>query len=143
MILGRAVAAFGADHPIDRLTGHNLRAWLVELRTTLAPVSVAGYVRTLKVFGDGYEIHHGRTEPGALVEPWLPDGLGWRQGNVVGVYAHGLMDNGAYRQRFLEQLGWHGRAEDWGVAIEAAIDEVAALVKESGWASHLERSMAP
>ena len=62
---------------------------------------------------------------------------------MVGVYAHGLMDNGAYRQWFLEQFGWHGRAEDWGVAIEAAIDEVAALVTESGWASHLERSMAP
>ena len=48
----RAVATFGADHPIDRLTGPDLRAWLVELRTTLAPVSVAGYVRTLKAFGN-------------------------------------------------------------------------------------------
>ena len=53
------------------------------------------------------------------------------------------MDNGAYRQWFLEQFGWHGRAEDWGVAIDAAIDQVAALVKENGWASHLERSMEP
>jgi hypothetical protein len=52
MILMRAVAAFGAYHPIDRLTGPDLRAWLVELRTTLAPVSVAGYVRTLKAFGN-------------------------------------------------------------------------------------------
>jgi site-specific recombinase XerD len=51
MILVRASAAFGADHPIDRLTGPDLRAWLVELRTTLAPVSVAGYLRTLKVIG--------------------------------------------------------------------------------------------
>ena len=71
---------------------------------------------------------------------WLPDGLGWRQGNVVGVYAHGLLDNGAYRQWFLEQLGWHGHAQDWGVEIDAAIDQVAALVTESGWAEHLERS---
>jgi len=90
---------------------------------------------------DGYEIHHGRTEPGALAEQCLPDGLGWQQGNVVGVYAHGLLDNGAYRQWFLEQLGWHGRAEDWGVAVDAAIDQVAALVTESGWAEQLERSM--
>jgi hypothetical protein len=52
MILERAIAAFGADHPIDRVTGPDLRAWLVELRTTLAPFSVAGYVRTLKVFGN-------------------------------------------------------------------------------------------
>lgn len=52
MILARAVRAFGADLPVDRLTGPNLRAWLLELRTTLAPVSVAGYVRTLKVLGN-------------------------------------------------------------------------------------------
>jgi adenosylcobyric acid synthase len=88
---------------------------------------------------DGYEIHHGRTEPGALAEEWLVDGLGWRQSNVVGVYAHGLFDNGSYRQWFLEQLGWQGRAEDWSVTIDAAIDQVAALVTESGWAPHLER----
>lgn len=34
-----------------------------------------------------------------------------------------------------------GRTEDWGVAIEAAIDQVAALVTESGWAEHLGRAM--
>ena len=51
MILMRAVAAFAADDPVDRLTGADVRAWLVERRTTLAAVSVAGYVRTLKVFG--------------------------------------------------------------------------------------------
>jgi len=52
MILVRAVRAFGADLPVDHLTGPNLRTWLLELRTTLAPVSVAGYVRTLKVLGN-------------------------------------------------------------------------------------------
>jgi len=52
MILVRAVRAFGADLPVDRLTGPDLRAWLLELRATLAPVSVAGYVRTLKVLGN-------------------------------------------------------------------------------------------
>ncbi|MBA2449221.1 MAG: hypothetical protein H0V51_14470 [Chloroflexi bacterium] len=53
MILERAVRAFGADRPVDRLTRPDLRAWLVELRTTLTPVSVAGYVRTLKVLATG------------------------------------------------------------------------------------------
>jgi hypothetical protein len=47
----------------------------------------------------------------------------------------------AYRQGYRERLGWQGRAEDWGVAIDAAIDQVAALVTESGWAVHVERSM--
>jgi adenosylcobyric acid synthase len=89
---------------------------------------------------DGYEIHRGRTDAGAAVEPWLADGLGWRQGNVIGVYAHGLLDNGSYRQWFLGQLGWQGQAGDWRVQIESAIDDVAALVTESGWAAHLERA---
>jgi adenosylcobyric acid synthase len=87
---------------------------------------------------EGYEIHHGRTDAGGLAEPWLPDGLGWRQGNVAGVYAHGLLDNGPFRQWFLEQLGWHGQADDWSVAIDAAIDQIADLVTESGWAEHLD-----
>jgi hypothetical protein len=33
------------------------------------------------------------------------------------------------------------KSTGWGVAIDAAIDQVAALVTESGWAAHLERSM--
>jgi adenosylcobyric acid synthase len=115
---------------------------LLDVTTTMAPDKVTRQRSIAWGEGsiDGYEIHHGRTEPGALAEPWLAQGLGWRQGNVVGVYAHGLLDNGPYRQWFLEQLGWRGRADDWRVAIDAAIDQVAALVTESGWAKHLDRS---
>ena len=115
---------------------------LLDVTTTLAAEKVTRQISIDWDGGsiDGYEIHHGRTEPGELVEPWLPDGLGWRQGNVVGVYAHGLLDNRAYRQWFLEQLGWHGQAADWGVEIDAAIDQVAALVTESGWAEHLTKT---
>jgi adenosylcobyric acid synthase len=114
---------------------------LLDVTTTLAADKVTRQ-RSISWDGgtiDGYEIHHGRTEPGPMAKQWLPDGLGWRQANVVGVYAHGLLDNGAFRQWFLEELGWNGRAEDWGVAINAAIDQVAALVTESGWEKHLER----
>jgi adenosylcobyric acid synthase len=116
---------------------------LLDVTTTLAADKVTRQ-RSIpwgSVSVDGYEIHHGRTTPGAQAEQWLPDGLGWRQGNVVGVYAHGLLENGAYRQWFLEQLGWHGRAEDWGATVDAAISQVAALVTESGWAEQLESSL--
>jgi integrase len=77
MILMRAVAAFGADHPIDRLTGPDPRAWLVELRTTLAPVSVAGYVRTLKAFGNWLQAEELAEASGlrALRKPRVPDKL--------------------------------------------------------------------
>ncbi len=52
MITTRLVRALGAERAVDRLDPAELRAWLVELRTTLAPVSVAGYVRTLRVLGN-------------------------------------------------------------------------------------------
>ncbi len=52
MILSRLVRALSHDRSVDGLDPAELRAWLVELRTTLAPVSVAGYVRTLRVLGN-------------------------------------------------------------------------------------------
>ena len=117
---------------------------LLDLTTTMVPDKIT---RQLSIpWGDGtiagYEIHHGRTDAGPLAEPWLAEGLGWRQSNVIGVYAHGLLDNGAYRQWFLSQLGWNGHAEDWDLAIDAAIDQVAALVSETGWARSLDRYAA-
>ena len=113
---------------------------LLDLTTTMAPDKITRQRAIAWADGsiEGYEIHHGRTQAGPLAEPWLADGLGWRQGNVVGVYAHGLLDNASYRQWFLGHLGWQGRAEDWTLAIDAAIDQIAALVTESGWARCLD-----
>ncbi len=52
MITVRLVRSLGAERAVDGLDPAELRAWLVELRKTLAPVSVAGYVRTLRVLGN-------------------------------------------------------------------------------------------
>ena len=52
MILARLGRAFESDQGVDGLTAPALRAWIVGLQATLAPVSIAGYVRTLKVFGN-------------------------------------------------------------------------------------------
>lgn len=55
----------------------------------------------------GYEIHHGRTQPhvamqagGAIVREVLPQGLGWQNsdGNVLGLYLHGLFEDSAALQ---------------------------------------------
>jgi integrase len=48
MIVGRAVRRFGSERPVDRVGAAELRAWLLELRGTLSPESIAGYVRGLK-----------------------------------------------------------------------------------------------
>lgn len=52
MILIRAVRRFGDPRPVDAITAAELRAWLLELRGSLAPESIAGYVRGLKAFGN-------------------------------------------------------------------------------------------
>jgi hypothetical protein len=52
MILVRAVRRFGEARPVDAIPAAELRAWLLELRATLAPESIAGYVRGLKAFGN-------------------------------------------------------------------------------------------
>jgi hypothetical protein len=52
MILRRAVRGLGEERPIEQLAGPELRAWILELRSTLSPISVVGYVRTLKVLGN-------------------------------------------------------------------------------------------
>jgi site-specific recombinase XerD len=52
MILIRAVRQFGEARPVDAVPAAELRAWLLELRASLAPESIAGYVRGLKAFGN-------------------------------------------------------------------------------------------
>jgi adenosylcobyric acid synthase len=83
----------------------------------------------------GYEIHHGRTTAGTDASEYLEDGLGWTQGNVRGVYLHGLFENTTYRQHFLDQLGWQGRATDWRQGVDADFERIADLITHSNWFS--------
>ncbi len=85
----------------------------------------------------GYEIHHGCTRPGPLAEPYIEEDLGWQQGNVRGVYLHGIFDNAAYRQKFLAQLGWNGKAQDWVDVIDEELDRISGLIGKSGWEKYL------
>jgi adenosylcobyric acid synthase len=41
----------------------------------------------------GYEIRHGRTDAAPAVTEVLPNGLGYLNGNVLGVYLHGLLED--------------------------------------------------
>jgi site-specific recombinase XerD len=74
MILIRAVRRFGDPRPVDAITAAELRAWLLELRGTLAPESIAGYVRGLKAFGNWCVAEELAAAPGfrALRRPHVP-----------------------------------------------------------------------
>jgi site-specific recombinase XerD len=52
MVLGRAARDLGAERPLEAFAPPEVRDWLLTLRATLSPVSVAGYVRGLKAFGN-------------------------------------------------------------------------------------------
>jgi adenosyl cobinamide kinase/adenosyl cobinamide phosphate guanylyltransferase len=73
----------------------------------------------------GYEIHHGRTRAGPGATPFLSDGLGYAQGNVAGVYLHGLFASEAFRRYFLRRLGVSAEGGDWGARLEGALDALA------------------
>jgi adenosylcobyric acid synthase len=107
---------------------------LLDLTTTLVLEKVTRQVEVGWAEGgrlQGYEIHHGQTHAGPRARPYLERGLGFQQDNVWGVYVHGLFENAAFRQRFLERLGWQGQAVDWSAALEAELDRVADLLETS------------
>jgi adenosylcobyric acid synthase len=107
---------------------------LLDVETTLDPekttrqTEVAWRGETLR----GYEIHHGRTLAGPDAREHLSGALGWEQGPVCGVYVHGLFEDTAYRQAFLQGLGWSGTARDWRAHLDAELDRVAREV-EAAW----------
>jgi len=74
MITVRCVRRFGAARAVDAITAAELRAWLLELRATLSPESIAGYVRGLKAFGNWCATEEIATAAGfrALRRPKVP-----------------------------------------------------------------------
>jgi hypothetical protein len=68
------VSRFGAARPVDAIPAAELRAWLLELRTSLAPESIAGYVRGLKAFGNWCAVEEvaGAAGFGGLRRPKVP-----------------------------------------------------------------------
>ena len=79
----------------------------------------------------GYEIHHGRTQAGTQVQPLLGENLGFSQGNVMGVYVHGLFDNTTFRRWFLAKLSAETSSQDWLAHVDTALDTLAAHLSES------------
>jgi adenosylcobyric acid synthase len=85
----------------------------------------------------GYEIHVGQT---ALLQPLGPllhrDGLGpdgaiSGDGRIAGCYAHGLFDHSDQRAVWLARIGAASDGADHPARVDAALDEIAAVLAQT------------
>ncbi len=84
----------------------------------------------LKTKLHGYEIHIGRTSGTASISLQLGgEAIGWRNGNVRGVYAHGLLENPAFLEAFLNSAGLNSPKPL--EALDARLDRIATQVQAS------------
>jgi adenosylcobyric acid synthase len=110
---------------------------LLDLETTMGPekVTTQTIAHDLETHTqlNGYEIHAGRTLAAESLTVTLENdsghAVGWRHGNVRGVYVHGLLENPAYLEAFLKRAGLHapGSLE----TLDARLDAIASRVKAS------------
>ena len=79
-------------------TDKTVRHTQANFSDALAACTASPFAPLAGVSVTGYEIHHGKTQPHAgMAQAALPNGLGWHnaQGNVLGVYLHGLFEDAA------------------------------------------------
>ncbi|TIL43517.1 cobyric acid synthase [Mesorhizobium sp.] len=108
---------------------------LLDVETVMQPEKTVRNVSARSVQFDlpleGYEIHLGRTtgpdtlRPSAVING-ADDGAVSADGKVSGSYLHGLFSAGAFRAKFLENLGVKGGGIDYRAEVERALDEIAA-----------------
>ena len=116
----------GAGHAVAGLN-------LLDLTTEMMPHKLLRAARFRDDGGgslDGYEIHIGRTSGGAEAMLWHDEQpVGWRAGNVTGVYAHGLFENPRWLAGFVRRCGL---AMPAGVDdLDVRLDQIAAAVAAS------------
>lgn len=136
-MLGRAVAdPDGVEGPPGRAEGLGL----LDVETVLTGDKVLrpthGRLTSGEAF-EGYEIHVGRTDGPALQRPFLnrADGSGEGavspDGRIAGAYVHGLFDKAPARAALLDGLGAASDGLDQHDRVDAALDEIAAVLQQS------------
>jgi adenosylcobyric acid synthase len=114
---------------------------LLDVETTLGAVKTLSPVSGRLVAGDqavtGYEIHLGETTGTGAARPFLihadgrHDGAVSQDGRVAGTYVHGLFESGEARAALLAPLGVRSAGGDHSARVEAALDDIAAVLASS------------
>lgn len=136
-MLGREIADdVESDRPVT-VAGLGLLPVTTRFHPDKVTRRVAG--RALDEQINGYEIHHGRTDP---VEPWVETASGAEGstadgGSVMGTSVHGLLESDRFRRAFLGRVAAR-RAVPWepgpeisfNAAREGRIDRIADSIEE-------------
>lgn len=137
-MLGRRIAdPMGIEGPVGEAAGLSL----LDVETVLTGDKVLRPARGRFVSGsaafEGYEMHVGRTDgrdtarPFLVIEPSGPHGATSANGRIAGGYVHGLFHSGEARATLLASLGGSSTGTNHAIAIEAALDEIAAALERA------------
>ena len=133
-MLGRRIAdPQGVEGPSGTVAGLGL----LDIETVLSGDKTLREVkgRALGASFAGYEMHIGQTSgpdcgrPFAHLEAGRPDGASSPDGRVLGTYVHGLFGGTALRSAFLDRWNLSSSQQDHGVAVNAALDDIAAQLE--------------
>jgi adenosylcobyric acid synthase len=137
-MLGRRVADPGG---IEGPPGDAEGLGLLDIETVMSPTktlrAATGVIVESGAAFCGYEIHIGVTQGADCARPYLrladgeEQGAVSRNGRIAGAYVHGLFDSGSARSALLFGLGARSAGHDWIQAVDAALDEIAAMLDRS------------
>lgn len=111
---------------------------LLDVETVLTAAKALRPVRgeALGAHFDGYEMHMGETTGPGLDQPFATfddgrsDGAIGANGRVIGTYVHGVLANAGQRAALLARLGGAGSGLDYRTSVDAALDEIAAMLEQ-------------
>lgn len=131
-MLGKCVSD---PHAIEGNPGTHEALGLLDVSTIIKSektvCNVSAYVPHLDCKISGYEIHMGETKGRDTVRPFLKAGgksLGAMScnGNIIGVYLHGLFNNDEFRMKFLsEYRNGNMQKTSFLKSVESALDKLA------------------
>jgi adenosylcobyric acid synthase len=136
-MLGRAIAD---PRGIEGAPGGADGLGLLDVDTVMTTAKtlriISGRLRGSDAAFSGYEMHVGETT-GPSARPFLtrddgrPEGAVSADGRIAGAYVHGLFERREARAALLEPLGVQTARGDHATDVDAALDEIAAVLAKS------------